>query len=260
MGTIVSRLVIETQGLCDWRSRLADPVKHWKRGCSAFELAVSWEKAGSDKNNESGMPPEIVQLVATLGPGRSPLKLLAGIVEHKVELRHGVTASQNDMWAIVRAGNDLLSLAIEGKAGEDFDKLVADWLTDIRQSQDSGVDAKRNSKKPQRLAYLLEILGIPGADVSHLRYQLLHRTASALIEAERIGAKCAAMIVQSFKNPERNADGMVHFDDFQQFVKALGASVEGECLVRVPDRKGTELYLGWVTCELATDKAVAALA
>lgn len=256
----MSRLVIETQGLCDWRSRLADPIKHWRREFSAFELAVQWEMAGSERKNESGMPQEINRLLDGLVSQAVPRKMLVGIVEHKVQLEHGVTASQNDMWAIVRVGDDLLSLAIEGKAGEGFDELVADWLKDGSRGPNGEEDKKRTSKKPQRLASLQDILGIAGADVGHLRYQLLHRTASALIEAERIGAKYAAMIIQSFKNPKRNADGMAHFDDFQRFGAALGVTVEAGRLSPMIDRKGIGLCLGWASCELATDATIAALA
>lgn len=254
----MSKLVIETQGLCGWQSRLADPVKHWKRCYSAFELAVSWERAAADKDNESDIPPQILDLLLKQKPELPKPELVVGIVEHKVALPHGRTASQNDLWALVKVGDHFLSLAVEGKAGEDFDDLVSDWLRKRNESRPH-TEAKESPTKRKRLDFLLQQLGIHGVDVSDLRYQLLHRTASALIEANRVGAKYAAMIVQSFKNPVRNADGKAHFDDFRRFGERLRASVEEGQLATVPNREGVQLYLGWVMCDSASDAEIAGL-
>ena len=75
----------------------------------------------------------------------------------------------------------------------------------------------------------------PGA----LRYQLLHRAAAALIEAERFGCAGAAMIVHSF-SPQH-----AWLSDFQAFAAALGvkAAPELPAIVRPPG--GRPLLLGW---------------
>lgn len=241
----MSRLVIETRGLWDWQSRLADPVKQWKRGYSAYELAVSWERAAALRTD---IPPEVLSLLEQRAEFSEP-GLIVAIVEHTVPLKHGNTASQNDVWALVRVGQEMLSLAIEGKAGEDFDKLVSQWLK----------EKKEESSKPDRLDYLLRILGIPGVDVLDVRYQLLHRTASALIEAERLGAKYAAMVVQEFPNPQRKGDPRAQLEDFKIFGRKLGVTVEEGKLVHVPGQRVADLYLGWVACTPATDEEIAAL-
>ena len=144
----------------------------------------------------------------------------------------------------------MLSLAVEAKAGESFADQVSGWLKKV----------EKGSDKPKRLDSLRKILGIADKDVSDLRYQLLHRTASALIEAERVGAKYAAMIVQSFSNEKRRADPKEQLGDFRTFGETLGVSVDENRLVLVPNRASTQLYLGWVTCELATDADIAGLA
>jgi hypothetical protein len=234
--------------LCDWRSRLADPEKQWKRGYSAFEAAIAWEKAAADGTE---IPKSILDLLAQQRPELANPKLIVGIVEHKVNLKGGNRPSQNDVWALVKVGSEMFSLAVEAKAGESFADLVSVWL----EKKENGSD------KPTRLNSLREILGIPGdKDVSDLRYQLLHRTASALVEAERVGAKYAAMIVQSFKNEKRKADPKKQLDDFRKFGEMFGVSADEGQLVRVPNRKGIQLYLGWATCEPATDAEVAKLA
>jgi hypothetical protein len=242
----MSRLVIESQGLSDWRSRLADPVKQWRRGFSAFEAAVAWECA---RDTDSGIPPTIIGLLNQRSEF-ADAKMIVGIVEHKVSLSFGKHPSQNDVWALVKVGKDLLSLAVEAKAGESFAELVSVWLK----------TKEKDSDKDSRLDYVLTKLGIPRKDVSDVRYQLLHRTASALIEADRVGARYAAMIIQSFNNPHRKSDPKAQLQDFRVFGEKLGATVEENRLVLVPNRKGIQLYLGWVTCEPATDPEVAKLA
>jgi hypothetical protein len=87
---------------------------------------------------------------------------------------------------------------------------------------------------------LLELFGITGRPVGALRYQLLHRTASAVLEAQRYRAREAAMIVQSW-SPER--DG---FDDFAAFATAIGANGVAAGLFSDPiDVAGVSLRLGW---------------
>jgi len=54
------------------------------------------------------------------------------------------------------------------------------------------------------------------------RYQLLHRIASAVIEAERFDARLAGMIVHSFSTRA------TWFDEFSSFVRLLGVSSDVE--------------------------------
>jgi len=51
--------------------------------------------------------------------------------------------------------------------------------------------------KSERLEFLINLLEINNKDISNIRYQLLHRTASALIAAERFCAPHALMLVHS---------------------------------------------------------------
>jgi hypothetical protein len=73
-----------------------------------------------------------------------------------------------------------------------------------------------------------------------LRYQLVHRTASAVLEAKRFHAGKAIMLVHSFSARQ---DGFV---DFQVFARQLGitCSHPGE-LHNAGIKGGVELFLGW---------------
>lgn len=231
----MSRLYIPTLGPTDWRRLLKDPVTQWKRHKSALEMAVSWEAA---KKTERGLPPEVAAALDSL-PELAGSSLLLGFPEHQVEFEGGGHNSQNDLWALLRTGGNLTSLTIEAKAGESLDKLVSEWLK---------VKTIRPSNKPLRLAALQRDLGITNIDVSAVRYQLLHRTASALREARRFFAQYAVVIIQSF-NKEADVES---WGDFVSFCGHLKCEPREGCLVRVGSETTVPLYVGWVSCPTAT--------
>jgi Domain of unknown function (DUF6946) len=62
----------------------------------------------------------------------------------------------------------LVSIAVEGKAGEPFGPPISEWLRDD------------SVGKRVRLDALCKVLGLVSEADSLLRYQLLHRSASAM--------------------------------------------------------------------------------
>src|SRR5689334_2269939 len=142
----MTRLLIPTSGPSDWRRLLADPGKQWVKGRSALELAVSWEAA---RRAARGIPADVAA-VLDLHSQLAGAVLLIGIPEHQVQFDGGGHASQTDLWALLRAPVGLVSMSVEAKAGEGFDRTVAAWLA----------DAKPTSGKPARFAQLKSILGI----------------------------------------------------------------------------------------------------
>ncbi|MGE0411645.1 MAG: hypothetical protein AB7Q64_06530 [Verrucomicrobiales bacterium] len=215
---------------------------HWKRERSALELAVSWELAQATPN-DSGMPREVKAVIDTALPLKDA-ELLMGMPEHKVTLNTSRAPSQTDFWALLRCSSGLISLSIEAKAGEPFDKTVDAWLNQ---------DEKKHGRE-ERLRWLCEILKSSPSmdDCGSLRYQLFHRTASALKEAERCGASAAVMLVQAFPGAEKS------WADFERFGSYLGVQVNIDCLVQVPSHQMPQLYVGWVTSRCADDKEIAA--
>jgi len=83
------------------------------------------------------------------------------------------------------------------------------------------------------------VLGLSGEIDPNVRYQLLRRTASALIEAKRFNAPKAAMVVHSFSQASE------WFEDYANFLKLFGVVADVGELVCVGDRDGVELCLGW---------------
>lgn len=231
----MTRTFAPTCGLASWRARLADPEKHWKRGASAFEAAVSWELAAKTPR---GIPNAVAALLDQV-PQLSGAELLFSFPEHRVRLPGGSRASQTDVWTVLRGPDGMISMGVEAKAGESFDKTIEVWHAD------------KSPGKAARLSYLAGILCCPEGFPSSIRYQLLHRTASAIIEARRIGAHNAVMMVQSFREQSPSEK------DFIDFGVCLGATLAPGRLVRLDRHDDMGVYVGWATSPLCTDAEIA---
>lgn len=204
-----------------WRHLLADPKKQWKRKYSARTLAYSWSEA-------DGFPAE-VDAVLRSSPPFHDIELLLAFPEHQVPLPGGSRPSQNDVWVLARAGQDLVSIAVEGKVGEPFDKPVYEWHADS------------SPGKSQRLSFLADTLELPISVLDDIPYQLLHRTVSALLEAERYNATHAVMLVHSFSRTRE------HFEAYQRFVGLFGCNASPDIIASVGPRSGKSLHFAWVT-------------
>jgi hypothetical protein len=219
----VSRIYVPTQTAEDWKRLLADPELHWKVGRSARTLANCWQDA-------DGFPESVA---TALRDADLDLELLLGLPEHRVPLPGGSRPSQTDLFVLARDGTGALTtIAVEGKAGEPFGPIVGEWLAD-----DQG-------GKTQRLKYLLDTLGVSTEPLPHaLRYQLLHRTASALIEAKRFNADQAIMLIHSF------GDDLGGYNHFEQFASALGAEAVRGGIVNSTTTTSVPLRIGWIDGE-----------
>jgi hypothetical protein len=165
------------------------------------------------------------------------LEFLVGVPEYKVALPGGQAASQTDLLVLARtSGDETAVIAVEGKVREPFgDNTVGDWR------------AAGGSGREQRLRFLREILALPDDEaLAGQRYQLLHRTASPLIEAKRLNATHAVMLVHSF------GGGNAWFDEFASFASALGADVKVNAIVRARNIERS-LHLGWISDPVPED-------
>jgi hypothetical protein len=213
-------IFVPSSGAVSWQALLADPAKHWRTGYSAKSLAHCWSDA-------DGLPAEI-QTVLQTSPMFAQSQLLLAIPEHSVGLPGIGKGSQNDLWVLLRTPAALVSMAVEGKVDEPFDDPVGDWL------------ATGSENKNARLRGLAEILGVSSIP-NHIRYQLVHRTASAVLEARRFLAAHAVMLVHSFSKSGQ------WYDDFAAFCEALGATPATNRMIEVVGRQGPSLHLAWVT-------------
>jgi len=193
-------------------------------------LARSWEDS-----KKKGFPPEIAALLATADRADwNQLRLLLAIPEYKVPLPGGARPSQTDLVAFARGEKGLTAIAVEGKVDERFGETVG------QKSKERGNGVQT------RIAYLCERLGLKTVCHDNIRYQLLHRTVSALDIARDFYAESAVMIVHSFSDGQQRNE-QKWFNDFARFARLFGKTVEAGKLAYVGKRDGVNLYLGWAT-------------
>jgi uncharacterized protein DUF6946 len=202
---------------------LGKQEKHWKEGRSAHALACLWSL-------HNGFPPKIADVLEG-HPDFHSAELVDAFLERKVDLNSEGRPSQTDLLAVIGIGDRLAIAAVEAKAGETFGEVVEDWL-----DGSEGKDA--------RLMSLCAALGLSRNAALPLRYQLLHRTVSAVLEAKRYRATVAVLLIHSFSDDEKG------FENFSAFLQAIrfGEPTRG-ALTGPAHFDGVSLYAGWVQDE-----------
>lgn len=216
----MNNILIPASNPEDWKKFLADPEKHWKKGHSARTLAYCWHAANS-------IPAEVLSVLKQ-SPELSRIEPLFIIPEHKVSLPGGAAASQNDIWILGKTDTHLVSITVEGKVSEPFGPTVEEWFK------------APSPGKEKRLKFLCEELELSYPIPNKIRYQLLHRTVSAILEAKRFQTDRAGMIVHSF-SPSNE-----WFEDYQTFIDLfkLNAGINELTLITLPN--GIVLYFAWI--------------
>ena len=220
----MKRILVPTQSGGDWQRLLAKPKLQWKKGKSAMTSAACWEAA------DGNLPPEIVRVLeSTNHPYLANLQLLLAIPEWEVPLEGGHTASYTDVLALARNSRGLIVLAIEAKVEEGFGPKLGDKR------------ANSSSGQQQRIEYLHSVLRLKNPLADTIRYQLLHRTASALLTAQEFHANAAVMLVHSFSSDLISNNRQ----DYEAFCQAMGANPITEGVGILPSFKKPHLFLSW---------------
>lgn len=218
----MASILVPTRSIDDWKRLLAKPDLHWKAGYSAMTLARAWESA-----RQEGFPPEVASILRTTQqPGWDALRLLLAIPEYQVALPGGQRPSQTDLLALARSQTGLVVVAVEGKVDESLGPTVGEK----RRENSAGVS--------ERLGFLLQSLGLAGCP-DDVRYQLLHRTVSAMLVARDFAAEGAVMLIHSFSPSEK------WFADFAAFGGLFGKTPAPGQLVSLGAHDGIPLWAGW---------------
>lgn len=231
----MSKILIPSRGAEDWQRLLAEPERHWRSGYSAKALAHCWEAA-------DGFPPSVQAIFdGSRFEAFHRLEMLLGIPEHRVPLPGGRRASQADLFVLARAKDGLAAIAVEGKVAEPFGPFVREWIAPTPSSVEGEPDVAPSEGKRERLAFLSSNLGLAADDVADARYQLVHRSVSALIEARRFAARHAVMLVHSFSERDDS------FADYERFAAMLGGDAKRDELVTARVPGDVPLYLSWAS-------------
>ncbi len=219
------QIYIPTAGPDDWQRFLTDPDRHWRSGYSARALAYAWETSRG-----KGLPAEIAAVFNLSGnPTLQQIEPLVAFPEHHTMLPGGSRASQTDLFVLARdALGALVTIMVEGKVREPFGPTLREW------------GLAPSAGKRERLTYLQTQLGLGGELPPTIRYQLLHRTASAVVEATRFNAQTAVMLVHSFSQED------LWFDEYADFVRLFGVAVQQHELILLGTPNEVRLYTAWV--------------
>ena len=129
-------------------------------------------------------------------------------------------------------GEATCTLTVEAVKDKPFGDSVAKW-------------EPKTTSSEAILDCMSEVFGNAGRPPGHVPYQLCHRTASAIYDADRFNAGSAAMIVHSFF-PEGEDEEKDGFGDFAAFCAFLGLTdVEKSKPMRTTLSTGRDLLLGW---------------
>lgn len=214
------KIFIPTESFQKWQHLLAEPNLHLKEGPSAMTLARSWEAAAM------GFPPEVKAAFEKSGsPLLTGLTPLLAVPEFQVPLPVEVRLSQTDVLALARGKEGLVAMVVEGKVDETFGPT----LREKRIEPSDGFNERQ----------ILQYLELPPSIPQTIRYQFLHRTASALIVARQFDAKAAVMLVHSFSPANKG------FSDFEAFAGLFNAEPQIGRIVSAGIFEGMPLFLGW---------------
>ena len=216
------RILAFTSGPQDWQALLADPEKHWKSGYSARTLAHCWEAA-------DGFPSEVgLPFTQCTEPLLANLTPLLAVPEFKVSLPGGVRASQNDIFVLARSSSGPVSIMVEGKVNESFGPTLDEWCSEA------------SPGKEERLSFLLRSLGLGAVPAGAIRYQLLHRAASAIITGEQYRATAAVLLIHSFSQERAG------WSDYQAFIRLFGVEAAVGSVQRLGSASSIPLFGVWV--------------
>jgi hypothetical protein len=217
----IPRLHLPMRQPTDVIPHLGRRERHWKVGRSAHALCTKWFQS-------NGIPERVSSLLQSM-PGLEDLCLVDAFLERDVDLGDGHRPSQTDLMAICSDRRGLFVVAVEGKVDEPFGDYVRKWR--------DGSPAKE-----ARLQNLCTLLGLDMQVVDSLRYQLLHRSASAILEARRYHARRAAMVVHSFCSLQSG------FKDYSDFAASVGfVDIAPNSMVGPKPVGGVEFFVGWAT-------------
>jgi Holliday junction DNA helicase RuvB len=162
-------------------------AEQWRDYRSAKELARYWTMR---TNADAGEP-----LKRMLLPVFGEVHLESAVAECEIKIdRFRGTHPNRDLVITARAREGTLCIHIEAKADEPFADLIGPYYDEGK--------LRANSKIPSRIDGLIGNVfgGTLSADRRRLRYQLLHASYAACLDAERSGAKAAIFVVHEFRS------------------------------------------------------------
>ena len=218
----MSRILSFTSGPQDWQKLLADKEKHWKKGYSARTLAHCWKQ-------QMVFPPRLTYhslrvlilywqiSLLFLQSLSSRCPCLAVCVPHKMislywPVHH---LARYPLWLRAKSMNPSVPPSASG-------------------------EMKHHPGKRSALRFLLRSLGLNTVPEDSIRYQLLHRAASAIITGEKYRAVAAVLVVHSFSQAHTG------WSDYQAFTNLFGVEAVVGTIQKLSISSSLPLFGMWV--------------
>lgn len=254
---MISKNGIPITNLDEWL-QLAPPKRpdQWVEGRSAMELARNWL---------DGLPLEVLQAIQ----GHPSFgEILDWTAEPEVTLRFDACAGEprnSDLVVTALDAHGAFLIGVEGKADEEFDKLLPDCFV-------ASMEAKLKNERSNRLARLefltrafLEVKQSGEPSVKLIRYQLLTACAGILAEAIRRNIRRAVFLVHEFRtvltNDANHCRNSIDLDNFVWRISrgSYRGITAGQIIgpISLPEHSAfsneVELYIGKVVRDLRSD-------
>ncbi|MCY2993237.1 MAG: hypothetical protein NTY19_35945 [Planctomycetota bacterium] len=164
-----------------------------------------------------------------------------GVVEHTCPVPGKGPQSATDIMVQSRSPSPVAaSIAVEGKVDEPFGGVIADWLKD-------GKSPNSSANRKVRMAGMCGRLEVPEAAVAPIRYQLLHRTYAATVEAAAHGCAIAILLVHSFSPDERTRPGWLDFEKWAAVLNSQADPIMPDVPWFARNVAGVSVWLLWVS-------------
>jgi hypothetical protein len=212
-----------TRGAEGWRDFLEDPPRHWKNNQAARRLAEMWE-------GSAPLAPRVVRTAWCDTPFEEFEPTIA-IPAYEVEMPGGWPPARNDLLIVGPIGDDLGLIMVQGKVSD----TLGPHIDEVLQLPMPG--------KLRRIGFLKDVLELPDPLPESTCYNLLDRAASPLLEARRLRARYAAMIVTAYGALD------LCLEEYGAFARLCGVSGDPDRLERLPAHDNPELWIGWIQAD-----------
>lgn len=242
----------------DW-TRPKDEHVHWVDGRSAKELARAWFPHGA---NEPKPPSGFLGLFTGV-PAFSDLELTRGAPECITSLPESGGQRNHDLWVMGNAAAGSVTICVEAKADEPFDKKTIRSYYETQQAvqqkhRESGKSGK-GSAVPDRIEKLLALVGGDLATWGERQYQLLTAVAGTILQAKTDGSCTAALVIHVFRTDKTDDDKIAaNKRELEALLALVGLDptkpFELQGPVQVPQTElagPVDLYIGEVFTDLA---------
>jgi hypothetical protein len=217
------------RGAEGWRECIANPPGHWQTHQGALRLARAW--ADSDPE----FPPDLARAFWTT-PFASFIPLI-GIPAYEVPMPGGWLGAIPDLFVLGTISGELAVLVVQSKVLDEVGPSLDRWLMTPAPG------------RLRRLAFLKAELNLPDSLPDDTCCNLVHLAAAPLLEARRLKAHYAAMMVVAFSLSDSCRQ------EYAEFARLLHVTGRPGLAERVPVHIEPELWIGWVDAAEVTARA-----